>query len=239
MVIWLASFPRSGNTFFRILLYHIYGFKTYSIYNDPLFEEIGASEVVGHEKLPASIDELDRDSAIYFVKTHDLPKDNKNAIYLIRDGRDALVSYAKYIRTFVNTNSIMGIMRKVWYNITPFKYTLKDCIVNNRHFGGWSNNVFSWTKRRKDAHTFVIRYEDLINEPYKIVIEAIKSLNLNISNNEKGNVPTFEELHNRWPNFFRKGKVSSWKKEMTEELHELFWKYHGEAMTLFGYKKNE
>ena len=28
MIVWLASYPRSGNTYFRILLNHLYGIKT-------------------------------------------------------------------------------------------------------------------------------------------------------------------------------------------------------------------
>ena len=30
MIVWLASYPRSGNTFFRILLHHLYRLPTYS-----------------------------------------------------------------------------------------------------------------------------------------------------------------------------------------------------------------
>ena len=41
-------------------------------------------------------------SDIYFVKTHELPTENDNspAIYLVRDGRDVLMSYAHYIQIY-------------------------------------------------------------------------------------------------------------------------------------------
>ena len=38
MIVWLASYPRSGNTFLRMVLHFVYGQKTYSLYNDPLLE---------------------------------------------------------------------------------------------------------------------------------------------------------------------------------------------------------
>lgn len=98
MIIWVAPYPRSGNTFFRMLLYYKCGIKTYSIYNDQLFERIGASESVGHELLPAPLDQLKQDEKLYFVKTHNLPQDDNPAIYLVRDGRDALISHANYIK---------------------------------------------------------------------------------------------------------------------------------------------
>ncbi len=51
MIVWLASYPRSGNTFFRVILNSIFDIKTYSIYDDK--GDIGAdektSETVGHE----------------------------------------------------------------------------------------------------------------------------------------------------------------------------------------------
>lgn len=64
MIVWLASYPRSGNRFFRILLFHLYGIKTYSVYSDPLLEKIGASEIVGHNIIPNSVDNLKKDKNI-------------------------------------------------------------------------------------------------------------------------------------------------------------------------------
>lgn len=86
MIIWLASFPRSGNTFFRALLHTLYGQNTYADYKDP---EIGVMEVTAGEEPPAPIEELARREQVYFIKTHLLPSDASPAIYLLRDGRDS------------------------------------------------------------------------------------------------------------------------------------------------------
>jgi hypothetical protein len=45
------------------------------------------------------------------VKTHDLPDDDSPALYLVRDGRDALVSYAHYIFIERNVNKIRTNLR--------------------------------------------------------------------------------------------------------------------------------
>ena len=47
----------------------------------------------------------------------------------------------------------------------------------------------------------------------------------------------FGELHDRWPDFFRTGRPGSWLREMNDESHELFWRYHQEPMDWFGYEK--
>ncbi len=44
MLIGLASYPRSGNTFFRVLLNRYFGLQTYSLYDDP--SDIGANRAV-------------------------------------------------------------------------------------------------------------------------------------------------------------------------------------------------
>ena len=78
-MIWLASFPRSGNTFFRNILFEVYG--------------LPSADYHPHKK-PIDF------TAFPVIKTHILPKhlpthfQQKKSVYLVRDGRDALVSMA-------------------------------------------------------------------------------------------------------------------------------------------------
>ncbi len=42
----------------------------------------------------------------------------------------------------------------------------------------------------------------------------------------------------RWrKRFFRKGKTGTWKKEMPEDSHQLFWELHGHMMKQMGYPR--
>src|SRR5689334_22624876 len=99
MVVWLASYPRSGNTFLRIVLHCLYGIPTYRVYedNDPVAQRIGP-DLVGYRPKPMDRAMM-RDSAeVFFTKTHKRRKaDGYQAIYLVRDGRDAVVSNARLL----------------------------------------------------------------------------------------------------------------------------------------------
>lgn len=75
MIIWLASYPRSGNTYFRMLLNHIYGIKTRSVYDDPLLANLkGSSELVGHELLNGSLEDLDQSKEFFLLKRTTFPR---------------------------------------------------------------------------------------------------------------------------------------------------------------------
>lgn len=232
MIIWLASYPRSGNTYFRVLLKHYFGIDTFSIYDDRLFaERHDIAKIVGHRPRSIQLSDMVNSSDKYFVKTHDFPVDKLPAIYLVRDGRDALVSYAHYILSFEKSDSAQ-------FSEEAFRHILHDLIVYNRSFGGWGPNVLAWIGR--SAPTAVVKFEDLIGsrEPLKIVRQTLNLLgypaDFSIDTSEP---PTFDELHSRMPNFFREGKTGSWREELPPDLLELFWEKHGDAMRSLGYEK--
>jgi hypothetical protein len=230
MIVWLASYPRSGNTFFRIVLHHAYNLNTYSLYNDPELEKIGVADVVGHEAMPASIDELRAAKEVYFVKTHELPGDSDPAIYIVRDGRDALVSHAKYVESFKEKKrrSFLKSEQKA------FEERLEKLIATKPRFGGWSNNVRDWLNR-PGAKTVLVRYEDLVKSPQGEVERTLTELGFNLQTLTGGVVPDFAALQARSPEFFRKGKTNAWREDMPERLHELFWQHHQPMMEQLGY----
>jgi hypothetical protein len=237
MIVWLASYPRSGNTFYRILLYHLYGLKTYGRRNDETINKMGAKDVVGHELLPAPLPELSKSKDVYIVKTHRLPEDDSPAIYIMRDGRDALVSYARF-RVAKHATKV-GIPDKVMKMVglkSRFERALKQLIVNKR-YGGWNDHVLNWTLKRKNAKTFHLKFEDLVKDPGPWISKGLEALKIDAAP-VGGSIPSFEELHRKWPDYFRKGKVGSWREEMSPEMQALFWKHNAEAMDAFGYRRD-
>jgi len=238
VIIWLASYPRSGNTFFRILLNHLYGIKTYSIYNDPLFDELkGSSEIIGHQRLELPFEDLVASEKVFFIKTHNLPNDNHPAIYLIRDGRDSLVSFAYYLMSFGDGSSKKSLLSRVkrltgWNESAEILRNL--IIASGGDYGSWSENVNQWKSR--EGLTCIIKYEDLIVDPAGQTARTLSEIGLSEQLLLAGKVPSFEELHERWPKFFRKGKSGGWRSAMDPELEVLFWKYHGETMQELGYE---
>lgn len=64
MIIWIASYPRSGNTFFRVALHRLYGVPTHVVYDvDGVAERIG-SELMGARDRPADIRTMRRAFAL-------------------------------------------------------------------------------------------------------------------------------------------------------------------------------
>jgi hypothetical protein len=70
MIVWLTSFPRSGNTFLRIVLHRHFGIRSAVVYDfDGVAERVGR-ELVGFEDRPASYDEMRGSDELHFIKTH-------------------------------------------------------------------------------------------------------------------------------------------------------------------------
>jgi len=225
-MIWLASFPRSGNTFVRNILYEVYGIESSTFHYERDYP-------------------LDKNFEGYeFVKTHELPHMvipsdlSIPAVYIVRDGRDALVSMAHHRKDIIAPGS-------------DFYQNLKEAIIADRgsFFGGWSQNVNQWLPRAD----LIIRYEDLTADPMAEGERIRQIYELPEPKGEK--LPTFEQLKHGIPKygagkdqsintdkkkekarkFFRRGKAGGWKDDMPDELHDLFWSYHGDTMEKLGY----
>jgi glycosyltransferase involved in cell wall biosynthesis len=229
MIIWLASYPRSGNTYLRLLLRHFYGLSTYSLYQD---EQVSARakvrELVGLLPKPKPLTDMAVAEEIYLVKTHELPQDDFPALYLVRDGRDTLLSYTWYILTFEHPQADV--------NPHTFRKTLHNLIVNEEYFGGWGHHVLAWTRRH--APTVLVKFENVIHwaDPLSSVRQALNRVGYPLPKEITTTVPpTFAELHQIHPKFFRKGQIGEWQTEMPTELQKLFLEKHGKAMHEMGY----
>lgn len=210
MITWLASYPRSGNTLYRMYLYHMKGIETYSIYNDHDIEGMGASGAVGHRKMTQSVKACAEAPGMFYVKTHGMPLDDSQAIYIVRDVRDTLVSYAHYMQ------DIDGFKQE-------YEAILLQLITGNR-WGGWSGNVLTWIER--PATVDIVKYEDMVEGRWGILGMGIE-----------GDMPSFSELNRQWPQFFRKGRVGAWREEMSDNLEALCWHHHGKVMERLGYER--
>lgn len=241
MIIWLASYPRSGNTYYRLLLHHAAGFESATIYDDSLMMRIGAAGIVGHKVRSQSLDELQAGAEPHFIKTHELPSDGNPAVYVVRDGRDVLVSYAHFLNDTAKSKQLLQRARRKLMEqigIDAYRRTLAKLIVDRQKWGGWSNHVLSWAHNRRAAVTAIVRYEDLVAQPFDTLRRSLEELSIQ-PDAFQDRPPDFSELHRRWPGFFRKGVTGSWREEMPDDLQELFWEQHAAAMNAFGYNRNE
>jgi hypothetical protein len=222
VLVWVASFPRSGNTFLRIVLHRRYGVRTSVVYDvDGVAARLGP-ELVGYRERTASIAEMRASDEVYFVKTHrrrdgDVD-DGDRAICLVRDGRDALVSWARL---------------RAEETGRPFAVELAALIARRDEpgTGGWGGNVLSWL-RPSAPHRAVLRYEDLTRAAATSIDEIMAALLPDVRPRTGLAIPSFAELHRVDSGFFRRGHRGTHRDELPDDLHRLFWSHPDNAAAM-------
>ena len=198
MIVWIASFPKSGNTWVRTFLcsYLYMNLKNedfdfgllkniLKFPNEKQYEDIGVKPKNFEEvaKYWISVQEkINSNKKINFLKTHNAfgglencPFTNKantlGAIYLVRDPRDVLVSYSKHLEKSIDETLelVLEDDHKGWLNENK-----KDVIGEIR--GSWAQNYNSW-KNFYLTEKIIIRYEDLIKDPFNNFSNIIRYLN--------------------------------------------------------------
>jgi len=223
-MIWLASFPRSGNTYFRNILFEVYGISSSAYHHDPNIKK-----------------DLNFESHAV-VKTHLLPSQlpdhlqEAKSVYLVRDPRDALLSLAHHRKDLIEAGSDLYL-------------NLQEAILaeNGSHFGGWTENTRQWVAKAD----IVIRFQDLVADPIGEV-ERLRAI-LDLPPPEVTKLPTFEQLKSGEPRYgssrkqstagkdrnrkmFRKGIVGGWKDELPSYYERIIYENHGKQMKCMGYE---
>jgi FkbM family methyltransferase len=223
MIIWLASYPRSGNTLLLIILNASFGRRIYYKHDDTL--DIGAdprtADAVGHAPLDAPWHQAYpafRDSPDpVFVKTHDAPEDDAKAIYVVRDGRSACVSFHHYLKDFTD------------YSFQP---TVTDVILGFTPFGSWGSHLDNWDPARR-PNTLFLKYEDIVRDPARAIQLIADFTGLTPVRTWENN---FDELHRINPKFFRAGAATPAAGVLSPVQEELFQHHHADWMGELGYE---
>ena len=207
---WIASYPKSGNTWLRALVAAYY-YSEDGIFNFSLLPKIyqfpSKQFFTGYKKdfsnfadtaefwLDAQ-EKINSDGRFRLFKTHNAFLDVNNfrftntrntmgCIYLIRDPRNVITSLSHYYQISLD---------EAYKFMTDDKRAIVEK-VGQRYLGfqalfSWKTNVKSWVENKKFP-VLVIKYEDLIDDTYltfKKVIDFINKIsNLeNTFNKEKG-----------------------------------------------------
>lgn len=229
MITWLVSYPRSGNTYLRILLNKALNLKSYSIHGDKtdIAENAEVSDIVGHLDFENEID-LDllrnRDD-MHYIKSHCLPDSKKfnfstdRFIYIVRDGREASLSYHRYL-----------------VNIAGEEVSLSDVIVGNVSFGSWGNHLSRWSnKLHKIDNSVLLKFEDLLNDFDSYFPHLCEFITNNNKDFDVSDIPSFLSLHELYPDFFRSGKKSSWEQVLSPEQIQIFSTLYKQELVSCGY----
>jgi Sulfotransferase domain len=217
-VTWLASYPRSGNTLLRLILKHCFGLLSQSLYQDQDFADPAIRDMVGHEEVGSNARQFvhlaRRAGRGLYVKTHEPPQaDRHPAIYVVRDGRSAVVSHAHYLR---------DILRR--------DITLAE-VIEGKAGLSWSQHVRAWTLPPRE-NTLVVRYEDMASGN-RDTLAAISAFIGHPA--QRGFELSFEHLHALHPGFFRRGSDAANIAELDAASMGLFEQHHGDMMRVMGY----
>jgi hypothetical protein len=210
MIVWLASYPRSGIASFS----DVAGEGQIAGLTPMAKAAIGLKEISCDWN--EFYEQANRSNDIVLIKTHRLPTDGNKAIYIVRDGRSTYVSYARYHASFIKDKpqSLLGL------------------ILGLDFYGGWSDHVRIWTENRN--RVLVVRFEELVN-PVRIIREKIANfLSLNCPESSWKN--PFNKLRQENPKFFREGHVQ-WHKsdDWSDLIDAIFFSLHGDLMRELGY----
>jgi hypothetical protein len=251
LIVWIASYPRSGNRLCRSTLRQTFGAEHVgSAASDAALSKdlsgLLPRLAVGPEDDPLAA--LRRFDQPVFLKTHSLPEyihtlpkprstvpagdEDSPALYLVRDGRDCFVSYAHYLK---EVDDRPRFQRMSFAEVVEWLVT--EAGPQGGPFGGWSGNVAAWRRRR--APTVVIRFEDLREDPVSAIQDGAASLGIDLPA-PRAAPPSFAEMkrRSRRPELVRQGSSGSWRTEFPTDLLDEFWTRHGEQMEALGYSRD-
>lgn len=156
-VVWLASYPKSGNTWLRFLLYSaIFGPPEQSLDIARKFPDI-------HRPLPTDVASDERIIAkthYAFSDKHPKAGETERAVLITRHPRDVLFSALNYRRLSGMTTAQMSDDQYA----RLFIGHRGDPQFKANGFGTWEEHIGSWQSQdRFPVHT--VRYEQLKQEP--------------------------------------------------------------------------
>ncbi len=190
MIIWLASYPKSGNTFLRSILGTYFFTKDGNFSFDQVYK-IGQFPSLFHfNQMNIDVNNIEQTMGTYvdvqnklnfehkskkFFKTHSVFFDNQSnnsifsnlenslgAIYIVRDPRNVVTSYAHHYSITVD---------EAFNQISDKELFLKKTNLHPDVFiSSWSLNYLSWKKA--GIPVLFIKYEDLIKNTKEKLIEV-------------------------------------------------------------------
>ena len=206
MIFWIASYPKSGNTWIRTLLSSYYYtedgiFNESKIHNIDQFPQKKYFKDFKYDKTIVNDTarlwlkaqkKINLDKKLRFFKTHNAfgnlngnPfTDNINsigAIYVVRDPRNVITSLKNHYE--LNDNQAYSWMineNNYLYDIHNFE---EDGYSDFQFISSWSTNYKSW-KVQKKIQIKIIKYEDLLNETYLVFKDLINFINMLVNNSE-------------------------------------------------------
>jgi hypothetical protein len=228
--VFIVGYPKSGNTWFQNLVSGLVhgvntNFSPPSLAND-LVPDVHFNRFFRRYSTPT------------FFKSHALPQAHyRRVVYLLRDGRDAMVSFLHFAEALEK--------RKLDFHdfvTDPIRHT--SC--------KWHEHVQAWERNPFGAQILTIKYEDLLGQPVNELERFCEFIQLDrdraalTSVAEAARFSKLREKEERigwgqlraWSSdkfFFRRGIAGSHKDEMPPEVLAAFLSEAGDTLRHHGY----
>ena len=276
MIIWLASYPKSGNTWLRMFLKSYFlkpnekfsldssindtfkpqAFPDQKILDDLKIDYNKFSEIA--KNWEAMQDYINLNNRTNFVKTHSAmctvgpykftsTRNTKGGVYMVRDPRDVVISLSHH----------MGLNHEQTFHHMSSSYNFEnpwsgDKVYEKSLMGSWSDHYKSW-KNFKSCKILIIKYEDMvldeINTFTKVInyLSEIDDVEFDSNKLTKALKQTqFKELQKlektegfqekgKGEFFFRKGKIGTWKDDVSTNIINKIEKLFKNEMEELGY----
>lgn len=235
--IFLASYPRSGSTWLRVMLAEL------------LYKESGESlkdinyyiPVIDLKPFKNSVIKSD----LHVIKTEDILKatsnffNNKKIIYLVRDPRDVVISWFRFQKA-------KGYKQN-------FEQFFLDWLMGRIWPTSWMLHVNSWTGAGIEEYkidTLVIKYEDLLQNPEDELVRMMKFIGRNISRDDLASAIKNASVDNMkkkeakglWSSaqsknmqFIGAATDKQWVDKLSPSQHKLLLDYAEQEMQRFNY----
>jgi Sulfotransferase domain len=235
--VYLASYPRSGNTWLRAVIAEI------------MFGNSGANiadldRIVPDLHVPPLNDSV-IPAKFHAVKTHEPYHHQhrarlKRVIYILRDPRDVAISFYRYSHGLGNYEGTLDAF-------------LTDWLAGRIWPCSWREHVLSWTDAWGAAslpEVIVLRYEDMLQKPEDHVLAIAQFLGYSLDQSRLSEVvlrTTSDEMRRKEKAGMRKtesakgfqfigsAKAGGWRNALSERQEALISESLSSLMSRFGY----
>lgn len=157
-IVWLASYPRSGNTWVRFLIYNL-------VHGTPIFsrqvQEFIPSFHKGVEAAHFTGEYTIIKSHLRYTENMPLNPCSAGAIYVYRNPLDVMASNIGYAMRWVSDALSSAERRQQILNLTEEFIAHRGFLGwRNMEMGSWDENVESWIGAALPFPVLTIRYED-------------------------------------------------------------------------------
>jgi len=186
MIVWLASYPKSGNTLLRSMLAS-YFFSKDGIFNfklldniqqfplNPLFQNLGIDIKNQDEVIKNYIkvqESFVKKNEVQFLKTHSYLfniynnhftnlKNSLGVIYIVRDPRSVAISYSNHRNQNIDKITDQMIRGKYIGGDLSSKKTSQQTVT---YTSSWEKNYNSWKSFDAVGKYLLVKYEDIVSE---------------------------------------------------------------------------